>query len=42
MRSGTPQSSGNAVGGDAFLVVPIPVGMTTGWLCNRKSATNQP
>lgn len=44
MRSGSPQPEGNAKGGDAFLVVPIPpeIGAPTVPLCNGKSPNNQP
>jgi hypothetical protein len=37
LRTGTPQESANAVGGTAFLVVPIPssAGIPSTWLCNR-------
>jgi hypothetical protein len=36
MSSGVPQPTGNAIGGDSFLVIPIPVGMTSTYLCNGK------
>jgi hypothetical protein len=42
MRMGTPQPTGNAIGGGPFLVVPIPIGMKTRMLCNGKSAQHQP
>lgn len=43
MRSGTPQGSGeNARGGDPYLAIAIPTGMTSGWLCNGKNAADQP
>ena len=32
--SGDPPESGNASGGTAFLVIPVPV-VPTDWLCNR-------
>jgi hypothetical protein len=37
LRTGTPQQGANAVGGTAFLVVPIPsdVGIPSTYLCNR-------
>jgi hypothetical protein len=34
LRTGTPQEGANAVGGTAFLVVPVP-GVPTTYLCNR-------
>ena len=44
MRTGAPQADGNAVGGDAFLVLPLPpdLGIPAMPLCNRKSGDNQP
>ncbi|HXE44087.1 MAG TPA: hypothetical protein VN635_02705 [Conexibacter sp.] len=37
LRTGTPQEGANAVGGTAFLVVPLPsaLGIPSTWLCNR-------
>jgi hypothetical protein len=37
LTTGTPQEGANAVGGTAFLLVPIPssAGVPTNWLCNR-------
>lgn len=37
LRTGTPQEGANAIGGTAFLVVPIPsrLGIPSTWLCNR-------
>jgi hypothetical protein len=42
LRTGTPQPEGHAINGDQFLVVPIPVGITTGWFCNGKTLNDQP
>ena len=44
MRSGVKATDGASITpGDAFLVVPVPVGLPTiNTLCNGKSSTNQP
>jgi hypothetical protein len=41
MRTGVPQPGQNSLGGDPYLVVPMPA-LPTMLLCNGKSATNQP